>query len=77
MRRETNKLLQYDIAHRADAHFIKKNLKLRYFPECSEEHLNEFRNLVAKGMTIDEACAAHSDFRAWMSIETHLQRTQS
>ena len=62
--------LQYTIAHRADALFIAKNLKLRYFHECSEAHFNEFQRLVGEeGMSIDEACAAHSDFGAWMASE--------
>ena len=67
--------LQYDIAHRADALIIAKNLKLRYFHECSEAHFNEFKRLVAEeGKTIDEALAAHSDFDAWMASETERQR---
>ena len=69
----TKSVLQYDIAHRADALFVAKNLKLRYFHECSEEHFNEFKRLVAEGMSVDEACAAHSDFSAWMAIESQLQ----
>jgi hypothetical protein len=68
---------QYDIAQRADALFIKKNLKLRYFHECSEEHFNEFKNLVSKGMSVDEACVAHSDFGAWMFIESERERFRS
>lgn len=75
--RQTNTLSQYDIAQRADALFIKKNLKLRYFHECSEEHFNEFKNLISKGMSVDEACAAHSDFGAWMFIETERERFRS
>ncbi|GAB7327554.1 hypothetical protein MBLNU13_g11415t2 [Cladosporium sp. NU13] len=68
---------KYDIAHRADALFVANNLKLRYFHECSDEHFNEFKRLVVEGMSIDEACAAHSDFGAWMASETERQRTQS
>ena len=67
--------LQYDIARRADALFIAKNLKLRCSHECSEAHFNEFKRLVAEeGETIDETCAAHSDFGAWMASETERQR---
>jgi hypothetical protein len=76
-REKLTRFLQCDIAQRADAHFIKKNLKLRYFHECSEEHFNEFKNLVSKGMSVDEARAAHSDFGAWMFIESERERFRS